>query len=159
MKAIPFEKLLEVPIDDMKMKCNSFIQKKLGLNVYRVELLIYSPTESIARDYYVHRNYFELKDLFDKYTRKYPDEKFHEFPSRLTFTKNQEETRMKYFHIFLNKVLEGAKDENKAEDKLNLLYNFLFEHKDTINIKLTKEMIKETFNKDVADSDIVDIEK
>ena len=107
MKAIPFEKLLEVPIDDMKMKCNSFIQKKLGLNVYRVELLIFSPTESIARDYYVHRNYFELKDLFDKYTRKYPDEKFHEFPSRLTFTKNQEETRMKYFHIFLNKVLES----------------------------------------------------
>ena len=158
MKAIPFEKLLEVPIDDMKMRCNSFIQKKLGLNVYRVELLIYCPSESIARDYYVHRNYFEFKDLFEKFTKKYPDEKFPEFPSRFSVTKGQEEARMKFFHIFLNKMLEGAKDENKAEDKLNFIYNFLFEHKDTINIKLTKEMIKEIFNKDVKDSEIVDIE-
>ena len=158
MKAIPFEKLLEVPIDDMKMRCNSFIQKKLGLNVYRVELLIYSPSESIARDYYVHRNYFEFKDLFEKFTKKFPDEKYPEFPSRLSITKSQEEARMKSFHLVLNKMLEGAKDENKAEDKLNLIYNFLFEHKDTINIKLTKEMIKEIFKKDVKDSEIIDIE-
>ena len=158
MKAIPFEKLLEVPIDDMKMRCNSFIQKKLGLNVYRVELLIYSPSESIARDYYVHRNYNEFKDLFEKFTKKFPDEKYPEFPSRLSITKSQEEARMKSFHLVLNKMLEGAKEENKAEDKLNLIYNFLFEHKDTINIKLTKEMIKEIFKKDVKDSEIIDIE-
>ena len=145
MKAIPFEKLLEVPIDDMKMRCNSFIQKKLGLNVYRVELLIYSPRESIARDYYVHRNYNEFKDLFEKFTKKFPDEKYPEFPSRLSITKSQEEARMKSFHLVLNKMLEGAKDENKAEDKLNLIYNFLFEHKDTINIKLTKEMKKQIY--------------
>ena len=159
MKAIPFEKLVEIPIDDMKMKCNYFIQKKLGLNVYRVELLIYCPNESIARDYYADRNYFEFKELYDKYLKKYPDEKLQEFPSKFIFTKNQEETRMKYFHMFLNKILEGAKDENKSEDNLYLLYNFLFEHKDTVAIKLNKEMIKETFNKEVEDTDIVDIDQ
>jgi hypothetical protein len=44
-RKISFEKLLEIPIDDMKIICNYFIQKKLGFNVYCVELIIFSPDE------------------------------------------------------------------------------------------------------------------
>ena len=105
MKAIPFEKLVEIPIDDMKMKCNYFIQKKLGLNVYRVELLIYCPNESIARDYYADRNYFEFKDLYDKYIKKYPDEKLQEFPSKFIFTKNQEKTKINRRIIYIYYII------------------------------------------------------
>ena len=155
-KIISFEKLLEIPIDDMKMICNNFIQKKLGLNVYCVEFIIFSPNESISRDYYSYRNFFEFKDTFELYIKKYPDNKFPEFPSRIAFTKAQEETRMKFFHMFLNKILEEAKNENKTEDILNILYNFIFGQKDVIYNKLTKEKIKIIFNKDVQDSDIID---
>ena len=155
-KIISFEKLLEIPIDDMKMICNNFIQKKLGLNVYCVEFIIFSPNESISRDYYSYRNFFEFKDTFELYIKKYPDNKFPEFPSRIAFTKAQEESRMKYFHMFLNKILEEAKNENKTEDILNILYNFIFGQKDVIYNKLTKEKIKIIFNKDVQDSDIID---
>ena len=155
-KIISFEKLLEIPIDDMKMICNNFIQKKLGLNVYCVEFIIFSPNESISRDYYSYRNFFEFKDTFELYIKKYPDNKFPEFPSRIAFTKAQEESRMKFFHMFLNKILEEAKNENKTEDILNILYNFIFGQKDVIYNKLTKEKIKIIFNKDVQDSDIID---
>ena len=155
-KIISFEKLLEIPIDDMKMICNNFIQKKLGLNVYCVEFIIFSPNESISRDYYSYRNFFEFKDTFELYIKKYPDNKFPEFPSRIAFTKAQEESRMKFFHMFLNKILEEAKNENKTEDIFNILYNFIFGQKDVIYNKLTKEKIKIIFNKDVQDSDIID---
>ena len=155
-KIISFEKLLEIPIDDMKMICNNFIQKKLGLNVYCVEFIIFSPNEFISRDYYSYRNFFEFKDTFELYIKKYPDNKFPEFPSRIAFTKAQEESRMKFFHMFLNKILEEAKNENKTEDILNILYNFIFGQKDVIYNKLTKEKIKIIFNKDVQDSDIID---
>ena len=157
-KVISFEKLLEIPIDDMKMKCNYFIQKKLGLNVYCVELIIYCPNESICRDYYTYRNYIDFKELFENFIKRYPEEKFPEFPSRIAFTKAQEETRMKYFQMFLNKILEGAKDENKLEDYLNILYNFIFEKKDASVMRLTPQIIKSTFNKDVTDLEIIDIE-
>ena len=158
-KVISFEKLLEIPIEDMKMKCNYFIQKKLGLNVYCVELIIYCPNESICRDYYTYRNFIEFKELFENFIKRYPEEKFPEFPSRIAFTKAQEETRMKYFQMFLNKILEGANDENKLEDYLNILYNFIFEKKDASVMKLTKQIIKSAFNKDVIDSEIIDVEE
>ena len=157
-KVISFEKLLEIPNEDMKMKCNYFIQKKLGLNVYCVELLIFCPNESICREYYSYRNYIDFKELFENFVKRYPEEKFPEFPSRIAFTKAQEETRMKYFQMFLNKILEGAKDEDKTEDYLNILYNFVFEKKDALVMKLTKEIIKLAFNKDVPDSEIIDVD-
>ncbi len=121
-KIISFEKLLEVPIEDMKIICNNFIQKKLGLNVYCVEFIICYQDESIFREYCSNRNFFEFKELFENFTKNNPEEKFPEFPSRIAFTKAQEESRIKYFHMFLNKILEGAKNENKNQDYLNVLY-------------------------------------
>ena len=119
-RKISFEKLLEIPIDDIKIICNYFIQKKLGFNVYCVELIIFSPDESIARDYYAFKNFFEFKDLFELHCKKYPEIKFPEFPSRIAFTKAQEEQRMKYFQMFLNKILEETKDESKTEYLFNV---------------------------------------
>ena len=155
-KIISFEKLLEIPIDNIKIICNTFIQKKLGFNVYCVELIIFSPKESVSRDYNSYRNWSEFKELFEKYTKKYPEEIFPEFPSRIAFTKAQEETRMKYFHMFLNKILEEAKNENKTEDIFNIFYNFYFGQKDASYNQLTKEKIKAMFNKEVTDSEIID---
>ena len=155
-RKISFEKLLEIPIDDMKIICNYFIQKKLGFNVYCVELIIFSPDESIARDYYAYKNFFEFKDLFELHTKKYPEIKFPEFPSRIAFTKAQEEQRMKYFQMFLNKIMEETKDENKTEYLFNILYNFIIDAKESGVQRLTKEKIKVVFDKDVTDEEIID---
>ena len=144
-KKISFEKLLEIPVDDMKIVCNDFIQKKLGLNAYCVEYVIYCPNESISRDFYAYKNYFDFKDLFELHSKKYPEEKFPEFPSRIAFTKEKEEQRMKYFEMFLNKILEEAKDETKREYLFDLLYNFILEPKESGIQKLTKEKIKAVY--------------
>ena len=153
---ISYEKLLEIPLEDIRILCNSFVQKKIGFNVYCVELVIYSKNESIARDCYSYRNFSEFKTLFENFTEKNPDEKFPEFPSRFGFSKTQDETRKKYFHMFLNRVLEKSKGENKSEENLCMLYNFIFGFKDAGSIKLDKERIKAVFNIDVENSDIVD---
>jgi len=155
-KIISFEKLLEISIDDMKIICNNFIQKKLGLNTYCLRLNIFSPNDSICREYYCYRNYFEVREFFELFTKKFPDIKFPDFPHRLIFTKAQEESRMKYFQMFLNKILEEAKNETKTEEILDSLYNLFFGAKDASVEKLTKEKIKQVFNKDVADEDIID---
>ena len=155
-KKISFEKLLEIPVDDMKIVCNDFIQKKLGLNAYCVEYVIYCPNESISRDFYAYKNYFDFKDLFELHSKKYPEEKFPEFPSRIAFTKEKEEQRMKYFEMFLNKILEEAKDETKREYLFDLLYNFILEPKESGIQKLTKEKIKAVFDKVVSDEEIID---
>ena len=136
-KKISFERLLEIPIEDMKIVCNYFIQKKLGFNAYCVELVIYSPNELISRDFYAYKNFFEFKELFESHCKKYPEEKFPEFPSRIAFTKEKEEQRMKYFQMFLNKILEEAKDENKTEYLFDSLYNFILDAKEAGIQKLT----------------------
>ena len=155
-KIISFEKLLEIPIDDMKIICNNFIQKKLSFNVYCLTLNIFSPNESIGREYFCYRNYFEIREFFELFTKKFPDIKFPDFPHRLIFTKAQEESRMKYFQNFLNKILEEAKNESRTEAIMDSLYNLFFGAKDANVNKLTKEKIKLVFNKDLDDEGIID---
>ena len=150
---LPLEKLKEIPLDSIRINCENYIQKILGENVYCVELLIYYPDMSISNIYCSNRSYSEFKDLFENITKKNPSKAFQEFPSRYTFGKHYEEARIKYFHLFLNKILELCKDESKKEDNLQLLHNFLFGFQDATINKLSKEKLKEKFNIDDLNTD------
>ena len=78
-------------------------------------------------------------DISENITKKNPSKAFQEFPSRYTFGKHYEEARIKYFHLFLNKILELCKDESKKEGNLQLLHNFLFGFQDATINKLSKK--------------------
>ena len=149
-KYLSLEEFLEIPLEFIKINCGDYIQRALSSNVYCVELLINYSDISISNIYLSHRNYSEFKDLFETFTKKNPTEKFPEFPGRLTFFK--EEARIKYFNMFLNRILELAKNGNNKKENMEYLYNFIFGFKDAIINKLTDEKIKEIFNKDSGES-------
>ena len=149
---LPLEKLSEIPLDCLKINCNNYIQKILGENIYCVELFIYCPDLSLFNNYCSNRNYSEFKELFENFTKKNPTETLPEFPSRYTFLKHYEEARIKYFDMFLNKILELCKDESKKEENLQLLYNFFFGYQDASINKIPLEKLKEKFNVNLNDS-------
>ena len=145
-KPISFNEMLEIPFDCMKIICENYIKNILGSNVYCVELLIHYPDIFISNSYKSYRNFSEFRDLFDLFTKNNPKEVLPEFPSRYTILKSQEESKTKYFHNFLNRILELCKDENKKKENLNNLYNFIFGFNDYTISVLTKEKVKEYFN-------------
>ena len=147
---LTFEEFLEIPMDCIKINCDKYIQKTLGANVYCVELLIHYSDISLSNIYCSNRNYSEFKDLFESFTKQNPNEKFPEFPARLSFF--QEDARIKYFHKFLNKIFELSKDVNKKKENFEFLYNFIFGFNDIIINELSKDKIKEFFNKSSGDS-------
>ena len=149
-KIISLEEFKEIPLDYIKINCDNYIQNYLGSNVYCVELLIYYPDISISNSYKSYRNFSEFKDLFELFIKKNPKEKFPEFPSRYTFLKSQEETKLKYFHNFINRILELSK--NNKDEILTFIYNFIFGFNDVIINELTNEQIKHNFNVDSGDS-------
>ena len=149
-KIISLEEFKEIPLDYIKINCDNYIQNYLGSNVYCVELLIHYPDISISNSYKSYRNFSEFKDLFELFIKKNPKEKFPEFPSRYTFLKSQEETKLKYFHNFINRILELSK--NNKDEILTFIYNFIFGFNDVIINELTNEQIKHNFNVDSGDS-------
>jgi hypothetical protein len=149
---LPLETFSEIPLDCLKINCNNYIQKILGENVYCVELFIYCPDKSLFYNYCSNRNYSEFKELFENFTKKNPNESLPEFPSRYTFSKKSEEVRMKYFDMFLNKILGLCKDQSKKEENFTLIYNLIFGYQDATINKITKEKLKEIFNDNTKDS-------
>ena len=147
-KPISFDEILDVPLEFIKIICDNYIQNILGSNVYCVELLIHYPDISISNSYKTYRNFSEFKDLFDLFLKNNPNEVFPEFPSRYTFLKSQEESKTKYFHKFINRMLELCKDENKKKENLKNLYNFVFSFNDYTISELSNERINEYFNTD-----------
>jgi len=147
---ITFEEFLEIPMECIKINCDKYIQKNFGANVYCVELIIHYADISLSNIYCSNRTYSEFKDLFESFTKKNPNEKFPEFPPRLSFF--QDDLRIKYFHNFLNKIFELSKDENKKKENFEFLYNFIFGFNDIIINELSKDKIKEIFNKNSGDS-------
>ena len=151
---LTFEEFLEIPMDCIKINCDKYIQKNFGANVYCVELIIHYSDISLSNIYCSNRNYSEFKDLFEAFTKKNPNEKFPEFPARLSFF--QDDSRIKYFHKFLNKIFELSKDKNKKKENFEFLYNFIFGFNDIVINELTKEKIKEIFNKSSGESNSED---
>ena len=149
-KNISFEEFKEIPLDCIKIICDNYIQNYLGSNVYCVELLIHYPDISISKSYKSYRNFSEFRDLFELFIKNNPNEKFPEFPSRYTFLKSQEETKLKYFHNFLNRILELSK--NNKDEIFNYIYNFIFGFNDVVINELTNEQIKQNFKIDLGDS-------
>ena len=151
---LTYEEFLEIPMDCIKINCDKYIQKNFGANVYCVELIIHYSDISLSNIYCSNRNYSEFKDLFEAFTKKNPNEKFPEFPARLSFF--QDDSRIKYFHKFLNKIFELSKDKNKKKENFEFLYNFIFGFNDIVINELTKEKIKEIFNKSSGESNSED---
>ena len=151
---LTFEEFLEIPMDCIKINCDKYIQKNFGANVYCVELIIHYSDISLSNIYCSNRNYSEFKDLFEAFTKKNPNEKFPEFPARLSFF--QDDSRIKYFHKFLNKIFELSKDKNKKKENFEFLYNFIFGFNDIVINELSKEKIKEIFNKSSGESNSED---
>ena len=149
---LSLEEFSEIPLDSIKINCNNYIQNILNSNAYCIELLIHYPDISISNIYKSYRNFTEFKDLYEIFIKNNPKEKYPEFPSRLSFLKSQEETKVKYFHNFLNKILELCKDKNQKEENIRSIYNFIFGVNNLTINKLTKEQIKENFNIDSGES-------
>ena len=150
-KPISLDELLEIPLDCIKIICDNYIKNILGSNVYCVELLVHYPDISISNSYKSYRNFSEFRDLFDWFLKNNPKEVFPEFPSRYTILKSQEESKTKYFHKFINRILELCKDENKKKENLSNLYNFIFGFNDYTISALNTEKVKEYFNADTSE--------
>ena len=155
-QSLPLDQFLEIPLENIKATCEDYIQNILGSNVYPAELLIHYPDISISNSYKSFRNYSEYKDLFELFTKNNPKIINSEFPSRIAFGKSAEEIRVKFFQKFLNKILESCLNNDKKEENLSLLYNFIFKATEKTTSKLTKEKIKKYFN---IDSDYSDREE
>ena len=152
-QSLPLDQLLEIPLENIKATCEDYIQNILGSNVYSAELLVHYPDISVSNSYKSYRNYSEYKDLFELFTKNNPKILNSEFPSRISFGKSGEEIRIKFFQKFLNKILESCLNNDKKEENLSLLYNFIFKASEKSISKLTKEQIKKYFNIDSNFSD------
>ena len=157
---LSLELFLTIPVDSIRINSDEYIQNIIGSNLYSVELLINYPDISISNSYKSYRNFAEFKELFEKITKDNPKVPFQEFPSRYSFWKFSEEAIVKIFNTFLNKILELCKENNRQQENLILLYNFIFKTKETSITKLTKVKLKKFFNIDSdEDSDFNTEEK
>ena len=129
MSFLTLEKFLIIPFESYQISVIKFETKKF-ITTYIRELLIYNPELNISNEYLINRRYSEFRILYETIMKLI----------------DKEETRLKYFNLFLNTIYEVAKNNIKfKKDLLIELYKFLFKDYDFKMNDLNENQIKKVF--------------
>ena len=144
MSFLTLEKFLIIPFESYQISVIKFETKKF-ITTYIIELLIYNPELNISNEYLINRRYSEFRILYETIMKLVPSLKLPEFPKKIQL-KDKEETRLKYFNLFLNTIYEVAKNNIKfKKDLLIELHKFLFKDNDFKINDLNENQIKKVF--------------
>ena len=144
MSFLTLEKFLKIPFESYQISVIKFETKKF-VTTYIIELLIHNPQLNISNEYLINRRYSEFRILYETIMKLVPSLKLPEFPKKIQL-KDKEETRLKYFNLFLNTIYEVAKNNIKfKKDLLIELHKFLFKDNDFKINDLNENQIKKVF--------------
>ena len=148
MSYLTLDKFLILPFDSYNLSVIKFETKKLGSTIYIIELLIYNNDLSFSNEYLINRTYSQFRNLYETVMKLVPSLKLPEFPKKIQLI-DKEETRLKYFNLFLNTIYEVAKSNIKfKKDLLTELYKFLFKDTDFKKKDLSDTQILKVFKID-----------
>ena len=144
MSFLTLEKFLKIPFESYQISVIKFETKKF-VTTYIIELLIHNPQLNISNEYLINRRYSEFRILYETIMKLVPSLKLPEFPNKIQLI-DKEETRLKYFNLFLNTIYEVAKNNIKfKKDLLIELHKFLFKDNDFKMNDLNENQIKKVF--------------